>query len=144
MQNSQGNACARVSFKKLQATLFNKRLRHKAFSCEFCEIFKYTFFTEHLRATASNTQIFLLRVSLESKIWEKWLHVDEHNKKFRVLIFELWNPTLITESVFDMSWHAKWLALIQYITVNGNNLVKKRKQSLNNSCLTLKITAPKF
>ena len=23
------------------------------FSCEFCEIFKYTFSTEHLRATAS-------------------------------------------------------------------------------------------
>ena len=23
------------------------------FSCEFCEIFRYTFFTEHLRTTAS-------------------------------------------------------------------------------------------
>ena len=34
--------------------------------------------------------------------------------------------------------------MIQCITVNGKNLVKKTKQSLNNSGLTLKITAPKF
>ena len=33
--------------------------------------------------------------------------------------------------------------LVQRITVNGKNL-KKRMQSLNNSSLTLKITAPKF
>ena len=32
------------------ATLFKKRLRQ---FCEFCETFKCTFFTEHLRATAS-------------------------------------------------------------------------------------------
>ena len=30
------------------------------FTCEFCEIFKNTFFTEHLRATASVT-IYLLK-----------------------------------------------------------------------------------
>ena len=29
-----------------------------AFSCEFCQIFKYTFLTEHLRATASDNIIF--------------------------------------------------------------------------------------
>ena len=27
--------------------------RPEVFSCEFCEIFKNTFFTEHLRTTAS-------------------------------------------------------------------------------------------
>ena len=27
------------------------------FSCEFCEIFKNTFFTEHLRATASEASL---------------------------------------------------------------------------------------
>ena len=34
--------------------------------------------------------------------------------------------------------------MLQYITVNGENLIKKRKQSPSNSCLTLKITDPKF
>ena len=32
--------------------------------------------------------------------------------------------------------------IVQYITVTSENFVKKRKQSLNNSCLTLKVTAP--
>ena len=36
------------------STLFKKRLW---FSCEFCEIFKNTFFTEHLRTTGSNIYI---------------------------------------------------------------------------------------
>ena len=40
-QNSQENPCARVSF-----------LAH-VFPCEFCEMFKNTFFTEHLQTTAS-------------------------------------------------------------------------------------------
>ena len=46
--NWQEYTCARVSFLiKLQAYFIKKRL----FSCEFCEIFKNTFFTEHPRAT---------------------------------------------------------------------------------------------
>ena len=40
LQNSQGKACARVSMAQL-------------FSCEFCEIAKSTFFTEHIWATGS-------------------------------------------------------------------------------------------
>ena len=34
------------------------------FSCEFCETFKSTFFTEHLRATIGATT---------SDYWEKWI-----------------------------------------------------------------------
>ena len=45
-QNSQENTCARVSFlTKLQASGLQLA---KVFSCEFCEIFKNTFFIEHL------------------------------------------------------------------------------------------------
>ena len=39
-QNSQENTCTRVSLAQV-------------FSCEFCKIFKNTFFTEHFRVTAS-------------------------------------------------------------------------------------------
>ena len=35
------------------ATLFKKETLAQVFSCEFCEIPKNTFFTEHLWATAS-------------------------------------------------------------------------------------------
>ena len=55
-QNSLEITCARVSFLiKLQASLqlYLKRNFGTGVSCEFCETFKNTFFTEHLRATAS-------------------------------------------------------------------------------------------
>ena len=55
-KNSQENTCARVSFLiKLQACNFiKKETLAQVFSYEFCEISKNTFFTEHLRTTASN------------------------------------------------------------------------------------------
>ena len=46
-QNSQENTCARVSF----LNNFIKKETAKVFSCEFCEISKNNFFTEHLRTT---------------------------------------------------------------------------------------------
>ena len=57
-QNSQEKACARDSFyNKIAglrpATLLKKESLAQAFSCKFWEISKYTFFTEHLPATAS-------------------------------------------------------------------------------------------
>ena len=36
------------------ATLLKKEIMAQMFSCEFCEIFKNTFFTEHLRRSASD------------------------------------------------------------------------------------------
>ena len=51
-QNSQENTCARLSFSiKLQTwpgTLLKKEALAQVFSCEFWEIFKNTFFIEHL------------------------------------------------------------------------------------------------
>ena len=43
----------------------NKEILVQVFSCEFCEIFKNTFFTEHLRTTAS--------------IWGHWLTCSRLN-----------------------------------------------------------------
>ena len=55
-QNSQENTCVKVSFNKVAglrpATLLKKRLA-QVFFCEFSEIFKNTFFTEHLWTIAS-------------------------------------------------------------------------------------------
>ena len=55
LRNSQENTCARVSFLiKLQVSNFIKReALAQVFSCEFYEISKNTFFTEHLWTTAS-------------------------------------------------------------------------------------------
>ena len=61
-QNSQENTCARPeketllqaqeTQKETHVTGLKKRLA-QVFSCEFCEIFKNTFFTEHVWTTAS-------------------------------------------------------------------------------------------
>ena len=57
-QNLQENTCAKVSFlTRLQAEAFNfiKKKKSGLFFCEFCEIFRNTFFfSEHLWVTASN------------------------------------------------------------------------------------------
>ena len=49
-QNSQENTCARVSF---LIKFIKKETLAQVFSCEFCEISKNTFFTEHLWETDS-------------------------------------------------------------------------------------------
>ena len=57
---SQENTCARVSVLiKLQVSAYNfikKETLAQLFSCEFSEIFKNTFLTEHLRETPSGRQ----------------------------------------------------------------------------------------
>ena len=59
LNHSQESTCVRVSFLiKLQPWVCNfiiKETLAQVLSCEFCETFKNTFFTEHLRMTASMT-----------------------------------------------------------------------------------------
>ena len=51
--------CAKASFLiKLQAIALKKWPWHKMFSCEFSEIFKNTYFEEHLRTTASENHVW--------------------------------------------------------------------------------------
>ena len=47
LQNSQENTCARIFF------FIKKETLAQVISCEFCEIFKNTFSTEHLGMAAS-------------------------------------------------------------------------------------------
>ena len=78
MQSSQKNTCARVSvfspnagkygperlwirtlftqcvLWKMSCNFIKKETLAQLFSCQFCEIFKNTIFTEHVRGTASN------------------------------------------------------------------------------------------
>ena len=65
-QNLQKNTCVRVAFlKKLQASgqqLLKKEVSDTVFSCEFCQIFKNTFFIEHHRCSFCIFIIFYLFV----------------------------------------------------------------------------------
>ena len=53
-QNSHGNTCTRVSHLKPQLATLLKKTLGQVFSCKFCEIFKNTFFIEHLWVTVSD------------------------------------------------------------------------------------------
>ena len=74
-QNLQENTCGRISFlTKLQACNFIKKdALAQEFSCEFCEIFKNTFFTEHL-----------------------WVSVSVKYQSFGLHLFALLDPPLLT------------------------------------------------
>ena len=60
LQSSQENSYARFSFLiKVQACIFiKKETLAQVFSCELCENSKNTFYTEHLRTTASVRSIY--------------------------------------------------------------------------------------
>ena len=74
-QNSQENSYVIVSFLiKLQSEAYNFTKNEtlvQTFSCEFCEIFKNTYFIKHLRVTASalyHNIISCLRYKLNSRL----------------------------------------------------------------------------
>ena len=54
-QNSQENTCASV------CNFIKKEILVQVFSCEFYEICKNTFFTEHLWATASEVRYMIFQ-----------------------------------------------------------------------------------
>ena len=59
--------CQSLFLIKLQASVYNffkKETLAQIFSCEFCETFKSIIFTEHLRATASETSIMKFFVKI--------------------------------------------------------------------------------
>ena len=53
LQYSQENICVGVSLQASSSKILLKRNSTTVFSCEYCEIFKNTYFEEHLRTTAS-------------------------------------------------------------------------------------------
>ena len=55
-QYLQENTCASLFLTKLQACKFIKtKLQHRYFPIKYCEIFKNTYFVEHLQTAASKT-----------------------------------------------------------------------------------------
>ena len=71
-QNSQENTCDRVSF-------FIKKRLAQVFSCEFCETYKYTFFTEHLR-WLHLFQDYCLDLLWSEKLRHQYFHLYFHAK----------------------------------------------------------------
>ena len=83
------NTCVRVSF--LTCNFIKKENLALVFSCESCEIFKNTFFTEHLRTIASPSTLIYFRKNnidniespISNDIWvELWkLQVDQQGPR---------------------------------------------------------------
>ena len=81
-KNSQENTCARASF---LINFVKKETLEQALSCEFSDIFKNTFYTEHLWTTASaHSSLVLL-----SKIY-----LDIREKIVTLLTLENWTLSL--------------------------------------------------
>ena len=83
-QNLHENTCSRVSV--LIKLFIKKDTQAQVFSCEFCEIFKSTFFTEDFWATAS-----AVSVKLEVFRIEEYFHSYRDRKSDQIWIsFKVW------------------------------------------------------
>ena len=85
-QNSKKNTCASLFSNKVAKNSYSnflnkveKQILAQVFSCEFCEIFKNTFFTEHLWATISEV-LWIVQPQLRKRdvIW-----LQRYTSKFR-------------------------------------------------------------
>ena len=147
--NWQEHTCARVSFLiKLQAYFIKKRL----FSCEFCEIFKNTFFIEHPRATDAtlkkkfkNLQRNDLLVTCSSGCrsdFEMSLRVLDFKEKYLKTVLQ----QVFYVKVFD-SISGKWItnmiekfrACWWFSSVCNNWFFKVSKVPLKSFCLNFEI-----
>ena len=94
-QNSQENTCARASFLiKLQAEVCNftkKETLAQVFSCEFYEISKSTFSTEHLWTTS-----YRVHWQVKTCIGQSECHTFKKNSILLITTFLHWK-----NSVFD-------------------------------------------
>ena len=98
-QNSQENTCARASF-YYSCRLLKRGSGAGVFSCEFCEIFKDTFLTEHFQKNASVNSyrghpfIFhsLFPLALEDCAIKLWLRKVLFLKKLELISYVLSIP----------------------------------------------------
>ena len=79
-QNSQENTCAMVTFlnKVIGSNFIEKETQARVFSCEFYEISKNTFSTEHLQTTASGHSL--------SKMMQRIINYFSRNCIFKILL----------------------------------------------------------
>ena len=75
------------------------------FSCEFCEISKNTFFTEHLQTTASDYLLGLCNIYVNKELQSKKIilfpvlnepKMKVVNKMIEVTVFENWNYAFLS------------------------------------------------
>ena len=115
-QNSQENFCARVPFLiKLQTCSFiKKETQTHAFFCEFCEIFKSTFFAEHFWMTVSVYKVIVQTLTFRKKA--QW---------FPFTFPLLWNHVII--SIAGLCWImyigiTNWWNSFKYCSISQNCL----------------------
>ena len=86
----------------MPATLFKKRDSDTSISCKFCEMFKNTLFTEHLRVTASG---FLLYDEVLSLILSAGCY---HDIVFMVPVNAYLKSKLLVEEQFSLKSKIKF------------------------------------
>ena len=95
------------------------------FSCEFCQISKDTFFTEYLRATASNDYRGNVWDSISHNHWKEfgYIWIDSFARGYHMYM-DIWNPLIgmilrcKRESTNEMDKHA-------ITTMRSNSLGKE-------------------
>ena len=101
LQNSQENPCARVSF---YCNFIKKETMAQVFSCEFCKIFKNTFFYRTPPVAASN--------ETSSRDSEK---VNLFYLKFKTFMLIIYKLNKYLKSVFTLNAFQGFLSSIKFL-----------------------------
>ena len=136
-QNSQEHTCARLSFlMKLQAEALAQ-----LFSFEFCEVSKNNFFTEHLRATASDHSLHshtlkdlgVYHMSKhEWKVIFKPNYIFSDNKEFKNKIQQrVWNTFRVMKWIYVL--RSSWIFSFMFQkTMQESKKLLKKEETFNN------------
>ena len=121
LQNSQENTCVRYSILiKLQVLVRKEDTLAQVFSCEFSEISKNNFFTEHVQTTASN--LSFSEATTGGVLWKKvFLKISQNSQEntrgFRNFqehrtslddYFWLFSTTLLTWGTANSVWKTSY------------------------------------
>ena len=131
VQFSQENTCARVSLLiKLQASgnfiasgcnCLKKETPAQVFSCEFCKIFKNSFFTKHLWMTAS---VHFNLISIRIRVTEFHCSFKILNKFYQILFFIIPLGLRHSSFCFFNYWGFPWILMHQCITVHPSPSIR--------------------
>ena len=123
-----------AAFKRLRpATLLKRRLA-QVFSCEFCQISKNTFFTEHLWATASilreGRRLKQIEISIISKLTKKIIKKRKMFLHFLIFICRA-HPFSFWASLFTKRPYVSLYSDFHYVQImNLENILEFIRQKL--------------
>ena len=136
-KNSQENTCDRVSLLESLACNFiiKKETLVQMFPCDLCEIFKNTFFTEHLQEKDYICQKWYLYFRNFMNIQNNCIKRTFCRKVLHTLVWRALKPDSTTAGISVRTWWQMSLELVAQRCTIKKTFLKISENSQKNFCL---------